>query len=130
MTQYIEKSAVVAEIERLSAYLDTLHEQRIVEKILSIIDTLEVKEVDLEKEVNEADEYLGDIIRESIDKLLSEDGIHIKPENKGKFTATMKRTGKPAEELKHSKNQLTRKRANFAMMAKRHWKPLKKKDKK
>jgi hypothetical protein len=49
MTQYIEKSAVVAEIERLSAYLDSLHEQKIIEKILSIIDTLEVKRVDLEK---------------------------------------------------------------------------------
>ena len=46
MTQYISKAAVVAEIKRLSAYLDTLHEQRIIEKILSIIDTIEVKEVD------------------------------------------------------------------------------------
>ena len=70
---------------------------------------------------------LHDIVVETVNRILSEDGIHIKPENKGKFTATMKRTGKPAEELKHSKNPLTRKRANFAMMAKRHWKPLKKK---
>ena len=52
MTQYINKDAVVAEIKRLSAYLDSLHEQRIIEKILSIIDTLEVKEVDLEKEMD------------------------------------------------------------------------------
>ena len=44
----------------------------------------------------------------------SKSGIHINPENKGKFTATMKRTGKSAEELSHSKNPLTRKRANFA----------------
>ena len=66
------------------------------------------------------------VIRESIFDILSEEGIHIKPENKGKFTATKKRTGKSTEELKHSKNPLTRKRANFAMMAKRHWKPLKK----
>ena len=48
--QYIKKSEVVAELERLSAYLDTLHEQRIVEKILSIIDTLETKEEILDKE--------------------------------------------------------------------------------
>lgn len=47
--------------------------------------------------------------------------IHIKPENKGKFTATMKRTGKTAEELSHSKNPLTRKRAIFALNA-RKWK--------
>ena len=50
----------------------------------------------------------------------------IKEKNKGKFTATKKRTGKSTEELTHSKNPLTRKRANFAMMAKRGWKPLKK----
>jgi hypothetical protein len=29
--------------------------------------------------------------------VLAKSGIHIKPENKGKFTATMKRTGKSAE---------------------------------
>lgn len=52
-------------------------------------------------------------------------GIHINPENKGKFTATKERTGKSTEELTHSKNPLTRKRANFARMVKRGWKPLK-----
>ena len=49
--------------------------------------------------------------------------IHIKPENRGKFTATKKRTGKTTEELTHSKNPLTRKRAifaqNFSRIAKR-----------
>lgn len=54
------------------------------------------------------------------------ESIEIKPENEGKFTATKKATGKSTEELTHSKNPLTRKRANFAKMAKRHWKPLKK----
>jgi hypothetical protein len=49
--------------------------------------------------------------------------IDIDPKNKGKFTATQKRTGKSTEELCHSKNPLTRKRANFAKMAKRGWKP-------
>lgn len=51
--------------------------------------------------------------------------IKINQKNKGKFTATQKRTGKSTEELCHSKNPLTRKRANFAKMAKRGWKPLK-----
>ena len=46
-------------------------------------------------------------------------GIHIDPENKGKFTATKKRTGKSTEELTHSKNPLTRKRAVFAQNAKK-----------
>ena len=45
--------------------------------------------------------------------------IEIKPENKGKFNATKKATGKSTEELTHSKNPLTRKRAIFAQNAKR-----------
>ena len=47
--------------------------------------------------------------------------IHIKPENRGKFNATKKRTGKTTEELTHSKNPLTRKRAIFSQNAKK-WK--------
>lgn len=57
---------------------------------------------------------------------VNEGKIKINPENKGKFNATKKRTGKSTEELTHSKNPLTRKRANFAKMAKRNWKPLEK----
>ena len=51
-------------------------------------------------------------------------GIHINPKNRGKFTATKKKTHKSTSQLLHSKNALTRKRANFARMAKRHWKKL------
>lgn len=47
--------------------------------------------------------------------------IYIKPENRGKFNATKKRTGKTTEELTHSKNPLTRKRAVFALNSKK-WK--------
>ena len=47
--------------------------------------------------------------------------INIKPENKGKFTATKKATGKTTEELTHSKNPVTKKRAIFAQNAKK-WK--------
>lgn len=49
----------------------------------------------------------------------SKSGIHINPENKGKFTATKKRTGKTTSELLHSKNPLTRQRANFARNVKK-----------
>lgn len=56
---------------------------------------------------------------------MAKDTIHINPKNKGKFIATKKATGKSTEELTHSKNPLTRKRAIFALMAKRKWKPLK-----
>lgn len=44
-------------------------------------------------------------------------GIHIKKKNRGKFNALKKRTGKSTEELTHSKNPLTRKRAVFAQNA-------------
>jgi hypothetical protein len=44
-------------------------------------------------------------------------GIHINPKNKGKFNALKKKTGKSTEELTHSKNPLTRKRAIFAQNA-------------
>ena len=63
------------------------------------------------------------IVVENVRNIVEE--MDIDPKNKGKFTATQKRTGKSTEELCHSKNELTRKRANFAKMAKRHWKPLK-----
>jgi len=43
--------------------------------------------------------------------------IHINPENKGKFNATKKATGKTTEELTHSKNPVTKKRAIFAQNA-------------
>lgn len=44
-------------------------------------------------------------------------GIYIKPENKGKFNATKKATGKSTEELTHSSNPVTKKRAIFAQNA-------------
>ena len=70
---------------------------------------------------------INNIISEAIDLVLEgKSGIHIKKKNRGKFNALKKRTGKSTEELTHSKNPLTRKRANFARMAKRGWKPLKK----
>lgn len=45
--------------------------------------------------------------------------IRIKKKNIGAFNATKKRTGKTTEELAHSKNPLTRKRAIFALNAKK-----------
>lgn len=69
---------------------------------------------------------LRNIVMESVNRILSEEGIHIDPENKGKFTATKKRTGKSTEELTHSKNPLTRKRAVFAANVKKWAKNRKK----
>lgn len=53
--------------------------------------------------------------------------IYIKPENRGKFNALKRRTGKTTEELTHSKNPLTRKRAIFAQNAAKWNKGKKKK---
>ena len=65
---------------------------------------------------------LGPLIPFSDGKLpgYSNGKIRIKPANRGKFNATKKRTGKTTEELTHSKNPLTRKRAIFAQNA-RKW---------
>jgi hypothetical protein len=46
-------------------------------------------------------------------------GIHINPANKGKLGATSKKTGKSFSQLAHSKNPLTRKRAQFALNARK-----------
>lgn len=54
-------------------------------------------------------------------------GIHIKKKNRGKFNVLKKRTGKTTEELTHSKNPLTRKRAIFAQNFSRIAKKRKKK---
>jgi len=59
-------------------------------------------------------------------KKMKKNPIKINPANKGKFTATKKATGKTTAELANSPNPLTRKRANFARMAKRGFKPLSK----
>lgn len=59
--------------------------------------------------------YGGDI--ETGGEQMKEGGIHINPANKGKFNATKQRTGKSTEELTHSSNPVTRKRAIFAQNA-------------
>lgn len=67
-------------------------------------------------------QYYPNYSSEFINKIAGyKDGkIAIKPANRGKFNATKKRTGKTTEELTHSKNPLTRKRAIFAQNA-RKW---------
>lgn len=55
-----------------------------------------------------------------VPRLADGGSIHINPKNKGKFNATKARTGKTTEELTHSSNPVTRKRAIFAQNAS-HW---------
>lgn len=61
----------------------------------------------------------GNDVQKPVAESVDEEGIHIKEKNKGKFNATKERTGKSTEELTHSKNPLTRKRAIFAQNAKK-----------
>jgi hypothetical protein len=71
MTQYIGKDALLAEIDRqkIGYNVDGKHsiEYDTTRKILNIIDTIEVKDVDLEKEIKESiidewcDEWSGDV---------------------------------------------------------------------
>ena len=74
---------------------------------------------------DEPKENISTMINEAIKKAIKQlqfenkSGIHINPENKGKFNATKERTSKSTEELTHSKNPLTRKRAIFAQNAKK-----------
>lgn len=54
-------------------------------------------------------------------------GMHIKPENRGKFTAKAHAAGKGVQEYANEKTGAggkLGKEANFARMAKRGWKPL------
>lgn len=51
MKQYIDKDIIIAEIERQrNAYIGEPSKYKVLSRILSFIDTLEVKEVDLELE--------------------------------------------------------------------------------
>ena len=61
------------------------------------------------------DEELRKMVAEGAKRVYEE--IKIKEKNKGKFNATKARTGKSTEELTHSKNPVTRKRAIFAQNA-------------
>jgi len=64
-------------------------------------------------------DYLYEKYSEKGMNKMQESKIEINPKNKGKFNATKKRTGKSTEELTHSKNPLTRKRAIFSQNAKK-----------
>lgn len=70
-------------------------------------------------ELNSSTNNLGldNISTGYLDMMKKGSKIYIKPENRGKFNATKKRTGKTTEELTHSKNPVTRKRAIFAQNA-------------
>jgi len=79
-----------------------------------VCDKLSCFGADAEEFCNYAREALG--LNQSE---IQESKIEINPKNKGKFNATKKRTGKSTEELTHSKNPLTRKRAIFSQNAKK-----------
>lgn len=71
---------------------------------------------DFYKEANDHKDMMRKSWRGSMEEE-KKSSIHIKEKNKGKFNATKARTGKSTEELTHSKNPVTRKRAIFAQNA-------------
>lgn len=72
-------------------------------------------ELDESRVLEMTEEELRKMVAEGAQKVYEE--IKIKEKNKGKFNATKARTGKSTEELTHSKNPVTRKRAIFAQNA-------------
>ena len=80
-----------------------------------------------EKYTNPKDEkvQLDNILMGYLEMMKNGSKIHIKPENRGKFTASAKRAGRSVQEhAKHVMNDpnatpLQKKRANFAIQAKK-----------
>ena len=85
------------------------------------IDTLELNADNISTDILDSLESNYAALGGFINKYSDGGSIHINPANREKFNATKKRTGKTTEELTHSKNPLTRKRAIFAQNAS-HWK--------
>ena len=85
------------------------------------IDTLELNADNISTDILDSLESNYAALGGFINKYSDGGSIHINPANRGKFNATKKRTGKTTEELTHSKNPLTRKRAIFAQNSS-HWK--------
>ena len=81
------------------------------------IDTLELNADNINTGILDSLESNYAALGGFINKYSDGGSIHINPANRGKFNATKKRTGKTTEELTHSKNPLTRKRAIFAQNA-------------
>ena len=85
------------------------------------IDTLELNADNISTGILDSLESNYAALGGFINKYSDGGSININPANRGKFNATKKRTGKTTEELTHSKNPLTRKRAIFSQNAS-HWK--------
>ena len=85
------------------------------------IDTLELNADNISTDILDSLESNYAALGGFINKYSDGGSIHINPANRGKFNTTKKRTSKTTEELTHSKNPLTRKRAIFAQNAS-HWK--------
>ena len=84
MEQYIRKSAVIAEIERLKDQLlygacssqismQTRCKEEAYNEVLSFLDTLEVKEVDLEKEIKEQIDKYYEICNKKLEEMGEDD---------------------------------------------------------
>lgn len=119
-----DTEAVLSDLQRQAYLVDFTVKEGLKRRLRDMMTENRVEVCNGRETYSLTENELREVVKEAI-RNLSEGSIKINPKNKGKFTATQKRTGKSTEELCHSNNALTRKRANFARMAKRGWKPLK-----
>lgn len=109
-----DTEAVLSDLQRQLYLVDFTVKESLKERLRNKINENRVTISDGRTKYSLTENELREVINEAI-----KNAIHIKPENKGKFTATKKATGKSTEELTHSKNPITKKRAIFAQNAKR-----------
>lgn len=95
---------------------------KLIENKFSKRDNDKLSDEQKQREINglmEAQELVRSNMMDNAYKKAYGGSININPANKGKFNATEERTGETTEELTHSNNPLTRKRAIFAQNASR-----------
>jgi hypothetical protein len=113
-----DTEAVLSDLQRQLYLVDFTVKESLKQRLRDKINENRVTITNGRETYSLTENELREIVSEAI-RNVNENSIKIKPENKGKFTATKKATGKSTEELTHSKNPLTKKRAIFAQNAKR-----------
>lgn len=113
-----DTEAVLSDLQRQLYLVDFTIKESLKQRLRDKINENRVTITNGRETYSLTENELREIVSEAI-RNINENSIKIKPENKGKFTATKKATGKSTEELTHSKNPITKKRAIFAQNAKR-----------
>ena len=119
MINKFQNSGIVKRIENTQNRMDTVNPQivtNIVSKGREVLDGLYNRS---ELQIEKTNSYKQGGILKRVES--GKSGIHIKPENRGKFTALKKRTGKSSTWYKEHGTPAQKKMAVFALNAKK-WK--------